>query len=116
MSGDDAASQILREAGLTPTTAPVRRTQQPVAPAARRYAGGRPGTPLSASEKAHWSRFREEIDTELTKGRHLGCGEPVMGAPKLYDRSLKVPVTTETWSRVELVTALRGKGRNEACR
>ncbi|MFF0099782.1 hypothetical protein ACFYO8_10650 [Micromonospora sp. NPDC005257] len=39
-----------------------------------------------------------------------------MSAPKLYGRSIKVPVTEETWSRVELVTALRGKGRNETCR
>ncbi|WP_143766926.1 hypothetical protein [Micromonospora sp. L5] len=39
-----------------------------------------------------------------------------MSAPKLYGRSIKVPVTEETWTRVELVAAMRGRGMQEAKR
>ncbi|MFF0099781.1 hypothetical protein ACFYO8_10645 [Micromonospora sp. NPDC005257] len=65
---NDAASEILREAGQTPKTAPPLRSSRASGSTARRsYGGGRPGTPMGLAEKAQLARRAAEIDAALSE-------------------------------------------------
>ncbi|ADU06403.1 hypothetical protein ML5_0861 [Micromonospora sp. L5] len=65
---NDAASEILREAGQTPKTAPAfPARRQPGSTRRPLYGNGRPGTPLSVGERAQLSRRAAEIDAALSE-------------------------------------------------